>query len=205
MFYQKRPDKAFRFGDVLRGFFLSSSFIDEPLIGYGIESADCKIDLSFPKFCVLLTPCCSIGNNTIALTPLINVNKKYFTNPFFSEDLTRINRKMEPKQAVSPDVWKELDYNEQIKRLGVGENYALVEVFIYEQNPVLPKYKLGNIDSGYYMIDFRNNYKIKCKKIPNPIQVPLEAKCLQLSVAVREELRNKLASYYARVPAEDII
>ena len=54
------------------------------------------------------------------------------------------------------------------------------------------------------MIDFRNTYKINCDKIKAPDNVPHETKILQLSITVRNELRDKLISYYGRIPAEDL-
>ena len=62
-----------------------------------------------------------------------------------------------------------------------------------------------NIETNYYMADFRNTYKLYCDKIKSSEKAPLESKCLQLSVQARSELRDKISYYYARIPKEDKI
>lgn len=204
MFYQEEVDDALRFGDVLKGYILAASNIEEPSL-----SKSYKIDINVPAYCVVLSPCCSIGDETISLSPLIELRGSFFDNPYLAEDLTRINRKMGPQQSVSPQVWENFPPEEKQKRLEVGNAYAFVELFIYEKNDLFPKYTLhrrnGNIETNYYMIDFRNTYKLSCEKIKTPENAPLDSKCLQLSIQTRSELRDKIADYYARVPKEDKI
>ena len=60
-----------------------------------------------------------------------------------------------------------------------------------------------NIQTNYYMIDFRNTYKLYYDKIKS--KASLESKCLQLSLQARAELRDKISYYYGRAPKEDII
>jgi hypothetical protein len=55
------------------------------------------------------------------------------------------------------------------------------------------------------MIDFRRMHKVECDRIANAKQAPLDTKILQLSVDTRAELREKLAAYFWRVPAEDVV
>ena len=61
------------------------------------------------------------------------------------------------------------------------------------------------IETNYYMVDFRNTYKLYCDKIKSPEKAPLESKCSQLSVQARSELRDKISYYYERIPKEDKI
>lgn len=62
-----------------------------------------------------------------------------------------------------------------------------------------------NIETNYYMVDFKNIFKINCKKILSSVNSPLNIKKLQLSIQVRGELRDKLSYYYGRIPKEDKI
>jgi hypothetical protein len=144
----------------------------------------------------------------ISLTPLIQVSRKLFENPYFAHDLTRINRQMEPRQALSPTAWSELKLEEQQQRLNVGRNYALLNLFIYEKHDLLPKYvtrRKGkeDIETNHYVIDFRNTYKLCCSKIESPEKSPFGSKILQLSPETRKELTDKLIKYYERIRSED--
>lgn len=203
MFYQESLDPALRFGDVLKGFVITTPSISDP-----VELKQYFVEINHPNYCVILSPCCSIGDKVISLSPLIQIRNSFLTNPFFEEDLTRINRKMEAQDAVSPAVWKSFTEEEKQKRLNEGKAYASSELFIYEQNLLYNKYELnlkgkGKIGTGYYMIDFRNTHKVNCEKIITNSKSPLELKCLQLSIEARNELRDKLTHYYGRVPEED--
>lgn len=204
MFYQEIIDAAFRFGDVLRGYTLVSSDIQVPNL-----SENYKIDVNLPDFCVILSPCCSIGEKIISLSPLIKLRNSFFDNPYLVEDLTRINREMKPEESVPPHVWNSFPPEERQKRLEVGKGYAFLEFFVYNKNELFSTYIINrrqqNIETNYYMIDFRNTYKINCEKIISPKDSPLDSKCLQLSTQARTELRNKIAFYYARIPEEDKI
>lgn len=207
MFYAKEMSKALRFGDVLRGYLLATPVVKEPALKEHIKT--CNIDVNFPTFVVVMDPCCQIGHKAISLTPLLPIRVSFLENPYLAEDLTRINRKMEPEQAVPPHVWKRMPEEEKAKRLAEGLGYAFVSLFVYEKHDLLPRYTLhrkgGRIETNYYMIDFRNTYKLCCDKIKSPEDAPLESKVLELSVETRQELRNKVAAYYARVPPEDKI
>lgn len=98
MFYAKNPDSAFRFGDIIQGFALSSSCINEP----SRDFSEFDIKIINPKYSVILTPCCSIRNKKIALTPLLQIIPSFFDNPYFCQDLTNINREMKPELAIPP-------------------------------------------------------------------------------------------------------
>lgn len=204
MFYQKEIDNALRFGDVLMGFILTSPNIENP---GSVKTYEIAIKL--PPYCVVLSPCCSIGHKVISLSPLIEIRPSFFNNPYFEEDLTRINRKMEPQQAVPPHVWEKFPPEVKQERLKEGYGYSLLDVFIYEKNNLFPKYTVNrrrkNIETNYFMIDFKNVYKVNCDRIISAKNAPLDTKCLQLSIQTRSELRDKIAYYYARIPKEDRI
>jgi len=205
MFYQKEIKKELRFGDILKGYILVSSNIEEPKL-----NIDFKINVKVPDYCVVLSPCCSIGDKIISLSPLIHIFSDFFNNPYFKEDLIRINRKMLPEQSVAPRVWEGFSPEEKKRRKSLGKIYALVDLFIYKENELFPEYPIPrmheeNIKTKYYMIDFKNTYKLNCKKIVNPKDFPLESRCLQLTKDTRSELRFKIANYYSRVPKEDKI
>lgn len=204
MFYYGKLDNALRFGDILKGYVLVSSDIKDPKF-----INEYVINVNVPSFSVIISPCCSIGDKSISLTPLIKVRKTFFDNPYLSNDLTRINRKMKPEEAFPPHVWEGFPPEEKDKRLNEGEGYAFLDCFIYDKNEIFPEYTInrreGNFNTNYYMIDFRNIYKINCDKIINATNSPLENKCLQLSIQTRDELRNKLSYYYWRPPKEDLI
>lgn len=208
MFYENHPHQALRFGDIVSGLVLSAASVDNPNAEF---RKDYNIEVYHPEFAVILSPCCSIGDKTIALTPLLPVLPQWFKNPYFSEDLTRINRPMKPEQSVSPEDWARMSAEEKQRRFDMSkpESFALVEYFIYEKNDNFSSYpvqseKMG-IDKvcGCYMIDFRKISRLVCKQITSATSAPLAVKVLELSIQTRSELRGKLSWYFARKPPED--
>lgn len=209
MFYKKEPDNVLRFGDVLKGFINATPNLRKP-ISNGLTRDDrYNIEIDLPLFSVVISPCCSIGENILSLSPLIELRPTFFSNSYFVEDLTRINYEIEPEFSIPGQAWENLSAEEREKRLAVGRAYAFVGLFIYEKHDIFPAYSInrreGKIETNYYMIDFRNIYKINCNEIKSPQKAPLYSKCLQLSIKTRMELRNKLAFYFARKPKEDEI
>ncbi|MBN1508459.1 MAG: hypothetical protein JW955_16540 [Sedimentisphaerales bacterium] len=206
MFYESEPEDVLRFGDVVRGYVLSTPRIDSPGISPPVRY---RVEVHSPMFAVIMSPCCSIGDGTLAISPLIEVLPGFFKNPYFVYDLTNINRRMSPDKAVAPDIWGGLPESERQGRLSAGDAYALVEYFIYAPHDFLPKYtvnrKGGPIQTGYYMLDFRRIYRIECDKVANAKQAPLEPRLLQISIETRGELRDKLAWYFGRTPKEDML
>jgi hypothetical protein len=210
MFYAEETDNCLRFGDVVRGYILPNITIKEPILSFKSESHNYTIDVEMP-YSVVLTPCCSIGESTISLTPLINVRSDFFKNPYYAEDLTRINRLMKPQQSLSPDELEKFSPEEKQISLAKGINYALLNLFIYEENEIFKKYTLRKREITYYMIDFKNIYTIKCAMVKRPEKAKpedapiIESKVLQLSIQARSELRDKIIYYYSRIPEEDEI
>lgn len=205
MFYEEEAQRVLRFGDVLQGYLSSTPVIQEPIIKKPIYG--CHIDVDLPKCTVMMDPCCRTRHKMISLSPLIEIWGTFFNNPYLAEDLTRVNREMEPQQSVPPNVWKTFPEEEKQKRLRVERTYAFENLFIYEPHPLLPKYTVsrreGDIETNYYMVDFRNTYKLRCNKIHSPTDAPLESKILTLSRDTRSKFRDKIAAYYGKVPAED--
>ena len=207
-FYQDAIDPSFRFGDVLKGFVSSTPNLPEPPLAS--NNMDYSIKISMPSYCAIISPCCSISDQVISLSPLMPVRNTFFDNPYFEEDLTRINRLVPPDRSVPPIAWQKMLEEEKQKRLNKGMSYTFIDLFIYKEHEIFPEYKVhrrkaSTILTRYYMIDFRNTFKVNCSKIKKPNVVPLKTKCLQLTIEARKELRDKISYYYGRPAKEDII
>lgn len=203
-FYTAQPDDALRFGDVVKGFLLSATDMEKPHPNGPPNRYNIKV--LFPDLAVILTPCCSIGDKKLALAPLDKVNPRFFENPFFEEDLTRINREMDPDKTVSPQVWQRMAEEEKKRRLSERKGYALIHYFIYAPASCLPQYRPSTKDHreiAHYMVDFRKVHHIQCPQVNSAKDSPFQTKVLQLSRDTREDLRLKLSSYFSRVPDED--
>lgn len=159
MFYQDDLDQALRFGDVVRGYILTNAILVKP--SWETQLDDYTVNISSPQFSVIMTPCCSIEDKTIILTPLMQVYPTFFDNPYLVEDLTRVNRIMSPQQAVPPYVWEGFGDEDKQGRLAEGNTYAFQNLFIYERQDSFLEYTLHrkrgeNIVTNYYMINFKN-------------------------------------------------
>lgn len=209
MFYRDGLGNELRFGDIVKGFVLTNAVLIKT--HWNTPNPPYDINVLTPQFAVIMTPCCSIEDKTIAATPLIPIRISFFDNPYLAEDLTRVNRIMTPQQSVSPQVWSKLSTEEQQRRISEGVTYAHANLFIYAEHEILPKYTLsrkrGNeteeIITGYYMVDFKNIVKINCDRIVSPSNSPTECRSLELNVETRDELRAKLGWYYSRPTKED--
>lgn len=207
MFYEhpERSDRALRFGDILEGFATCTPTIsDPPLSPY----QNYRIEISTHPFYVVLSPCCSITDKKISLAPLIKVRNSLFNNPFFEEDLTRVNEKIPPEKAIPPQALAKMDEEEKINRLNAGLAYSLLELFIYKEHDMFSEYEVHlkgrpNIRTRYYMIDFRTAFLVDCEKIIAPHDAPLKCKCLQLTTKTRSMLRDKITCYFSRIPDEE--
>lgn len=77
MFYEAITNyKQFRFGDVLQGYVLANANYDSPFSSF--PHAKYQIEISSPKYVVILTPCCTIGDSQILLCPLEEVKNSFF-------------------------------------------------------------------------------------------------------------------------------
>lgn len=213
MFYTNPFDSQLRFGDVVKGFVLATSTIEKPMIMN--EQHNYQVDINFPNLCVILSPCCTISEKTkndgiVAMSPLIPIRVCFFDNPYFKEDLMRINKVMAPEQTVAPDIWTHFPPEEQEKRKAQGISYALLELFVYQEHEYFPEYTLTNakresFKTKFFMIDFRNNFKVNCEALKKGEETLLNAKLLQLSANARKELRDKISYFYGRETEEDKI
>jgi len=211
MFYVQEPDKFLRLGDVVRGYISTNPTIKEPNLSSKSEGYDYKIEIGMPKYSVVLTPCCNIEKGKISLSPLIKIKSYFLLNPYFAEDLTRINRRMTAQQSLKPEEWEKFDEEEKQRRLAEKINFALLEYFVYKENEIFDEYSIRDQMTRYYMVDMRNIYTIKCPMVRRPEELRpkdapiIESKVLQLSVPTRSELRDKIAYYYSRPAEEDIL
>lgn len=219
MFYQDEHDydNDLRFGDVIKLDGLASVIPIFNNLNPETTINDYTLDITKQPLCVVITPCCSIGLNTIILTPLIQVQKGFYKNQYYCEDLTRINRQMTARQSISDiDLAEITDPIEREARLNEPVGYALLENLIYEPHEKLPTYPLRvkmpnsnreDITVGHYMIDLRKNFRINsntivydedsgCNDIGN-------LKLLELSVDTRKEFREKISWYYFKPTKED--
>ncbi|MCP3685578.1 MAG: hypothetical protein GY861_23250 [bacterium] len=206
MFYTNESSKALRFGDVVKGFITSTPQIESP--SPTSLHANCTIHVDSTQLAIVMTPCCSIRDKTISLTPLSGILPRYFLNSYFKEDLTRINRTMSPQNTLPAQAWDKLKQEEKERRIQEGEVYAETNIFIYALHDLLPKYQYSKKSSeltNYHMIDFKATYQVICNDIITPDNSPFDSKILELSIETRAELRNKVASYYGRTPQADEI
>lgn len=203
MCYADAMSPGFRMGDIVRGFVLSAAKQSRPMT----TPHDYQLSVRNPAFAVILTPCCSIKEGTVALAPLAEITAQWLKNPYFQNDLTNINRTMNAEQALPPGKWGELSEDERRKRLQAGPAYALHNWFVFSPHPLLPSYPLrvggADVQISHYATDFRAIHRVECQSIGDPKMNPADAKCLELTPAVRGELRVKLAHYFGRVPEED--
>ena len=106
MFYLDGLGSDLRLGDVIKGFVCSTPRVSKPL--FGSDQRDYQLDISSSEYCVILSPCCSIGPNVASIAPLKEVPKNVFLNPYFANDLTNINRIAPADKALTPDQWANL-------------------------------------------------------------------------------------------------
>jgi hypothetical protein len=206
MFYEGQENNSpfLRLGDIIGGFhYINPSF---PEFQEDVNSF--RIDFEFPDHFAVLTPCCSIDEGSISIAPLKKLWFKLFENPNFIKDFTSINRQMSPEKMVAPHVWDHLPESERTKRMGSGVAYSNNNIFIFKENEFLQSYSVGSVinnkpikhETGCYYVNFKDICSIRSPKIL--LKTPF-IKILQLNISSREQLRNKLSHYYARIPEED--
>lgn len=216
MFYEPpgSTDPFLRLGDVVEGYVSPSTKIEEPFLSLERKVYhNYNINIEVPTCSVVLTPCCSIEDQMISLTPLIQLKSDFLKNDYYVEDFTRINRVMVPKLAFPPAEWEKLPVGEKHEIESRGNSYALLSFFVYEPNELFNSYELRKKQVKHYMIDFRNIQTLKCPLIKTKEQreksgkeeLPiLKSKRFQLSVSTRKELRDKLSNYFWRSNDIDI-
>jgi len=230
MFYLDTIEQRLRFGDVLEGYLSTIPKIDEPFIEENNQPY--QIDVTLPDFCVVMDPCCNIGGGSLSLTPLIKVWPHWWDNPYLAKDMTIINREMNPKHVMHPLQWNDLSLEEKLEMITAEPQHNRLNFFVYEENKLFPSYDIEReyryeekvdvanntpifeqikedieLQTTYYMIDFKNIYHVKCKKISKPDKEldtkVSKSKILQLSIKTRNELRDKMAFYFGNPPDED--
>lgn len=204
-FYSNEPSETWRFGDVIQGFINVTPTINKPTDSN--PKYDIKIEHNL--YFAILSPCCSIDSQTISLAPLIPLNSHFLKNEYIKEDFTRINNKIESQHSIPTKGWNSLNAEEKTNLLEQGEKYIYIEQFVYQKSDLLQEYdyddpvQKAKIKLGYYMIDFRDVFKVSCDLIKRNNDMPKGLKILELSLDSRNELRNKIKEYY-RTPAEDL-
>ncbi|MDD4178854.1 MAG: hypothetical protein PHH14_02235 [Candidatus Margulisbacteria bacterium] len=196
MFYAENPESRLRFGDIIKGYVGITPVINS--LNADFRNSDFNIEISYPNFFVVLSPCCSIEKSLLMIAPLEQVIGTFFRNPYFEKDLTVINKKMNAEQSIIPAIWGTLPPEEKERRLSEGAQFAFAELFVYEKNDLLPAYTIHmkdvtNIETNYYMVDFRKTFSVKCDLIAKNVEFAL--KYLQLSVKSRNDLRNKIGGF----------
>lgn len=207
MFYEEEIVPTLRFGDIIKGFISTYPKIQQPIIEFE-EKNDYNIQIQIPKYSVVLTPCCSLIPKRISITPLIPILSSFLKNNHFAEDLTRINRLVEPQFHIPEEDWNKLTLNERTKREKGGKAFTLLNYFIYDKHPLFSPYELKSKKLQHYMIDFNRISNVYCESliIKRGVKAPdeiLKAKILQLTVEARRDLREKLGNYFERVAPED--
>jgi hypothetical protein len=210
-FYTTSPTDSLRLGDVVSGFTLVT-----PKSSRLVESEDMPRDFVIavhePRYLVVMTPCCSIEDGAVVLAPLSRVRHAFFRNPYFEEDLTRINRKVAPKDSMPSHGWERLKPEQKTARLNEDPGYVFLDCFIYQPHSLLARYHLRKEkmewETGHYMVDFKAMYRFECALIRRENQVaPVPEGCrklLQLTAMARKELRDKLTYFFSRPAEEDL-
>jgi len=206
VFYMDGPYERLRFGDILKDFLTISITINDPVPE--LQKAKAKFEISADHY-VLMSPCCSIEDNIIMLCPLIPIKPVYLKNPYFADDMTRINKKVPPEKRLPPDKWEKLSEENRQSMENKGPDFANVEVFIFPYHPSLPandlEYKKQPYPDMPYMIDFRRIFSVKCDKIDREQKkIPVEAKVLELTPNARKCLRDKISFFFYRTAEEDL-
>lgn len=215
MFYQTHHSEVLRQGDVVEGYISTRPTITSPRPFTKQTEQLCTVDIEIPSYSVVLSPCCSIEDGVICLTPLIPINNKILRNDHLREDPTVINAIVKPEYTAPSYVWNKPEFQEEkLKRLAAGEGYVFNYYFAYEGNDIFQYYTVDirgkdNITTNCYIIDFRNIYSLMCDMIKRQSALTdhdkplIESKRLELSVETRHLLRNKLSYYFWRPAPED--
>jgi hypothetical protein len=226
MFYNATIDDKLRFGDVVKGYLSITPKLTKPF-------GNASIDIQIPQFSVILDPCCEIGGGTISLSPLEEISPQFLDIPYFSKDMTSLNRIGKAKDFFYPTRWNELSVEKKTEALIADPEYGWRSYFVYEGNPLfpeyvinrkvkyievtdpatnLPKYEIVREPNSFAIrhriIDFKKSYRVDCQSIVKPErptdQSVLGSIVLQLSKKTRNQLRDKMAYYIGKPPEEDL-
>lgn len=201
-FYSSVPTKQLRFGDVIQWGISTPAYIDNKKFN---SISDFSVNIKFSNLSVIMTPCCTIPKQSkVSLAPLIPVKPSLFDNEYFFEDLTRINREVEPQNSIPALGLRTMPDEKRAEFLSRGKGYTNLNLFVYEANDFFPIYKnSNNIESNYYMIDFLDINMVEYSGHSPPENFLTNNKCLELTNNTRNELRTKLNFYYGRIPTEE--
>jgi len=111
-------------------------------------------------------------------------------------------------QAIPPGHLRAMSDDDRAEiEADTRKELRLLGFFVYAPNDLLPAYPVKvnkkSVPVSHYSVDFREIHRIKCNEIQSAKKSPWKAKLLQLSRNSREQLRTKLASYFARPAPED--
>jgi hypothetical protein len=230
MFYHGSVENKLRFGDVVKGYPIAIPKIEKPIIDSSTESYG--IDIKFPRFAVVLDPCCEIGKGMISLSPLEEVTRSFWDISYLVKDMTLVNVEGMANDLVHPVVWNRFSDSQKINALVSVPSYGYTPYFVFEGNPLfpeytveremkyldvldegtqLPKYEVSKESSVYTtrhrMMCFKNVYRVNCQKIfgsEKPTDETIQKSIvLQLSIKARNQLRDKMAFYFGNKPKED--
>ncbi|QEE15624.2 hypothetical protein DSAG12_01450 [Promethearchaeum syntrophicum] len=205
-FYEEQMERNLRLGDIVKGIAHTHPIINTPFLSIQ-ENSNFKLEISNSEFLVILTPCCSIGPQFFSLAPLFEIHSTIFNNPYFYEDLTRINRLVAPKNAITKANYLSLTNEEKAKYDRASPTYSFKNFFIFKGNPFFKSYIRNKSNIYDYMIDFTRVFYVESKNLKGNGKIKKnfeKIKILQLSVDIRHQLRLKLSHYYGRVPDEDL-
>jgi len=199
-FYAAMPSPGLRQGDIVLGLpILEPTKRGAPIAlvehDYQVEVRVCH--------CAVITPCCSIEDGQIVLSPLRQLTGKISKHEVFGPEPLRINGRVSPEESTGPAKWAELSADEQTRRQAEGNAYVWLYVFVYDEHPLLPPYSLRGRETSAYHVDFRSTFSVKWDRIRRDEATASAIKVAELAVESRKMFRDKLAYFFGRAPAED--
>lgn len=190
----------------MTGFQSAALRMDSP--GSGEKALDVKIHLSQPKYFVVLTPCCSIEMQSLALAPLEELWNAFLSLTHLWDDLAAVNSQMPAERAIPPAAWDRFDAAQKAAKVAEGVKWVFVNCFIYEPHELFETYTLtkGKVSREFRhrLVDFRKIFRVDCSLIDRGRDAPAGIKLLQLTDPARAQLRDKLAYFFGRPPDEDL-
>ncbi len=216
-FYQSSLEPALRLGDLVTGFPLAVLKWHSPEVEARTDAGAplaSTIELYEKKIFAVITPCCSIETSKLVVSPLIHVRAEWLRNPAFKKDFSLVNRKIDAQTATPPEVWEQFSDDVRIVKERAGPQFTFYESFVFAPTPHLGRYEISYrkevTEVGHWMIDMRNLVTVCSNafgrdKSTNQKPAPIGMKLAQLSVDSRQNLRDKLAGYFSRPTAEDLL